>query len=35
MDTKVRSINLSSAVSVALFEAMRKNGAFDQLSRFE
>ena len=29
MDTKVRSINLSSAVSVALFEAMRKNGAFD------
>ena len=28
MDTKVRSINLSSAVSVALFEAMRKNDAF-------
>lgn len=28
LDTKVRSINLSSAVSVALFEAMRKNSAF-------
>lgn len=29
-DERVRSINLSSAVSVALFEAMRQNGFFNK-----